>query len=285
MCRAPPITSSPACGRWAISKGKNVSYQNRWGRGSDAALPALAAELVALKPNVVVVSGGRGIEALRRASRIIPIVVPFTAELVGAGFATSLAHPEGNITGLSAMSADLSSKRLELLKEMLPRLARLAVLWNSRLGKEQRWSVIEATARTLAIVLKPVEIASAVQFDETFAAIAADRADAIYVINDRFTAVHSARMVELTARHRLPAMYDLRNFPDAGGLMSYGPHVADMYRRAATFVDKILRGAKPADLPVEQPTKFELVINLKAAKALGLAVPPTLIARADELIE
>jgi len=266
-------------------EGKNVRYATRWDGGRAAALPALAAELVALKPNVLVVSGGRAIEAVRRATKIIPVVVPFTSELVGAGFATSLAHPEGNITGLSAMSAELSAKRIELLKQALPRLARLAVIWNSPLGKEQRWGVIEATARSLAVALKSVEVRNVAAFDDAFAGIAADRVDAIYVILDRFTSANRARIIELAARHRLPAMYDFRSFLDAGGLMSYGPNIPDMYRRAAVFVDKILHGAKPADLPVEQPTKFQLVINLKTAKALGLAVPPTLLALADEVIE
>jgi putative ABC transport system substrate-binding protein len=266
-------------------EGKNVRYATRWDGGIAAGLPALAAELVALKPKVIVVSGGRAIEAVRRATKIIPVVVPFTSELVGSGFATSLAHPEGNITGLSAMSGDLSAKRIELLKVALPGLARLAVIWNSPLGKDQRWGVIEATARTLAIALTPVGIRNAAALDEAFAGIAADRTDAIYVILDRFTSANRTRIVELAARHRLPAMYDFRSFPEAGGLMSYGPHIPDMYRRAAVFVDKILHGAKPADLPVEQPTKFQLVINLKTAKALGLALPPTLLALADEAIE
>jgi putative ABC transport system substrate-binding protein len=235
-------------------EGKNVRYAIRWDGGRAAALPALAAELLALKPNVIVVSGGRAIEAVRRATKIIPVVVPFTSELVGAGFATSLAHPEGNITGLSAMSAELSAKRIELLKQALPGLARLAVIWNSSLGKEQRWGVIESTARSLAIALKSLDIRNAAAFDDAFASIAADRVDAIYVILDRFTSANRARIIELAAHHKLPAMYDFAAFG-----RRWADELWPTYsRHGSTSGGPLTRsfGAKPADLPVEQPAKF-----------------------------
>jgi putative tryptophan/tyrosine transport system substrate-binding protein len=266
-------------------EGRNLVYEMRWGRGSDEALLNLAGELVALKPNVIVVGGGRAIDAVRRATKTIPVVVPFAGDLVGPGFVSSLARPEGNITGLSAMSSEISAKRIELLKEAFPKLVRLAVVWNSALSKEARWDVTEATARALAIELRSMEIAKPAAFDEASADISVQRIDAIYMIHDRFLLVHRARAIALAAKHRLPAMYDFRDYPDAGGLMSYGPNRSDMHRRGAVFVDKILRGAKPADLPIEQPTKFELVVNLKTAKSLGLDVPPILLARADEVIE
>jgi putative ABC transport system substrate-binding protein len=265
--------------------GRNVVYQIRWGAGSDRTLPQLAAELVALEPAVIVVSGTRAIDAVRRATATIPVVVPFTGEMVWRGFAASLAHPGGNVTGLSAMTADVSAKRLELMKEALPKLTRVALLWNSAPGRDMRWSVVEATARALAVELTAVELRDLAAAADAFAAMQPTRGEAAYVINDRFISDHRAPLIELAAKHRVATMFDYREYTAIGGLMSYGPSIAAMHRRGAVFVDKILRGAKPADLPIEQPTRFELVINLKTAIALGVEIPATLLARADEVIE
>jgi putative ABC transport system substrate-binding protein len=266
-------------------EGRNVVYQTRWGMGRGEGLPRLAAELIALNPNVIVVAGGRAINAVRQATQVIPVVVPFTSDLLGQGFVASLADPGGNITGLSAMSVEISAKRIELLKQALPKLARLAVVWNSALGKDARWEVIEAAARALDVELESVEVRDAAGLEDAFISTLPSRVDAVYVINDRFTRARYARIIELAAKARLAAMYDFREYADAGGLMSYGPSVPDMWRRAASYVDRILKGAKPADLPVEQPTKFELVINLKTAKAIGIKISEEFLLRADQVIE
>lgn len=266
-------------------EGQSVTYHQRWGRGSEDALPALAAELVALRPDVIVVAGVRGVTAVRRAGGDGPIVVPFMSDLVGTGTVAGLARPGGNITGLTGMSAELGVKRLELLREMLPGSTRVAVIWNSAVNKDSRWAAAEAAARALGLDLASVEIRDAAALDPAFARLAADGTNAVMVFNDRFTGAQAARIIALAAHHRLPTIYDFRDYTESGGLISYGPNVTSMYRRSAVLVDKILRGARPEDIPIEQPARLELIINLATARALGLEIPQALLARADEVIE
>jgi putative tryptophan/tyrosine transport system substrate-binding protein len=206
---------------------------------------------------------------------------------VGQGFVMSLARPGGNVTGVSFdASPDITAKQLQLILETVPKASRVAVLWNPTSPfLRSYWSVAQAAAPALGVVLQSLEVQDASQYETAFKAIGRDRADALVVLSDSFATFHRARIAELAAEHRLPVLYGHRQYVEAGGLMSYGPSLFDVYRRAAAYVDKILKGTRPADLPVEQPTKYELVINLKTAKALGLEVPPSLLARADEVIE
>jgi putative ABC transport system substrate-binding protein len=265
--------------------GRNVRIEYRWSEGSAERLPALAAELVALKVDVIVVGGGRAISAAREATRTIPIVVAFTSDLAGAGLVASVARPGGNVTGLSAMSPELSAKRVELLHEVVPKVASVAALWSSEAGKDLRWDTTHRTAAALGITLRSFQVRSADELEAAFAAMRREQSGALLVFNDRLTNTHRAAIIALAARHRVPAMYDMRAYVDDGGLMSYGPDVPAIYRRAASYVDRILRGARPADLPVEQPSHFELVVNRKTAAALGLAIPPSVLLRATRLVE
>ncbi len=266
-------------------EGQSIVIESRYAEGRPDRLPALAAELVRLNVHILVPSGTRSIRAATQATRTLPIVVPFTSDLVGTGLVASLARPGGNITGLTAMSPELTGKRLEMLKEVVPRVLRVAILWNSVQGKDLKWGPAQAAAQALAVKLQSVQVQGPDDFERAFGAMTRWRAGALLTFNDGFISNSRWRIVELAAKNRLPAMYELKGFVDEGGLMSYGPHVPDMYRRAATYVDKILKGAKPADLPVEQPTRFELVINLKTAKALGLTTPQSVMIRADQVIQ
>ena len=265
--------------------GQSIVIESRFAEGRPDRLPALAAELVRLKVDILVPAGIRAIRAASQATRTIPIIVPFTSDLVGTGLVASLARPGGNITGLTAMSPELTGKRLELLKEAFPKVSRVAILWNSVQGKDLKWGEAQGAAQKLALKLQSVEVRGLDDFDRAFAAMAREHADALLALSDGFIGNNRRRIVDLAFKHRLPAMYELKGYVDEGGLMSYGPHVPDMWRRAATYVDKILKGAKPADLPVEQPMKFELVINLKTAKAFGLTIPQSVLIRADQAIQ
>ena len=256
----------------------------RYAEGQPDRLPALAAELVRLKVDVLVPSGARATRAATQATRTIPIIVPFTSDLVGTGLVASLARPGGNITGLTAMSPELTGKRLELLKEVLPKVSRVAVLWNSVQGKDLKWGPAQAAAQALAVKLQSVQLQGPDDFERAFGAMIKERTEVLLTFNDSVILNSRRRVVELASKNRLPAMYELKGYVDEGGLISYGPHVPDMWRRAATYVDKIRKGAKPADLPVEQPTRFELIINLKTAKALGLTIPQSVLIRADQVI-
>jgi len=219
------------------------------------------------------------------ATRTIPIVM-FAGDPVKLGLVASLARPGGNVTGLSYLNVDLNSKRLEILKQLVPGVTRVAVLRNPNVAIHAMfWEATEAAARKLGAALEPIEARAPEDFDRAFAAAVRAKAQALLALDDPLTVGYASKIVALASTSRLPAMYGFREFPDEGGLMSYGPNFVDLFRHAVRFVDKILKGAKPADLPVEQPTKFELVINLKTAKALGLTVPPTLLAQADEVIE
>jgi putative tryptophan/tyrosine transport system substrate-binding protein len=266
---------------------QNIRFEVRWARGDNETLPALAAQLVALKPEVIVTNGEPAIRAVKNAAGAIPIVMAVVGDPVGAGLAASLTRPGGNLTGLSNLGAGLVGKRLELLHEAVPKSGCIAVLRNpeDQVLDPVYWNEITQAGQKLGSTLRPIPVRGASELDLGFAEIARQGCQALVEMpNAVFTAART-QIVELAARYRIAAIYDTREFVDAGGLMSYGPDLNDMYRRAAVYVDKILKGARPADLPIEQPTKFELVINLKTAKALDLAVPASLLARANEVME
>ena len=269
-------------------EGQHLVIVSRSAEGSTERLPDLAAELVRLPVEVLVAAGAPAIRAAQNATRTIPIVMAGTADAVAQGFIASLAHPGGNITGLSDLGAELPGKRLELLKETVPQSARIAVLLNPASPYHAaRMHNLTVAAQTLGVQLHVVEVRRAEEVAPAFAALAQARADALLVVSDALVLSTSRdrRIAALAATSRLPAMYDWRAFVDAGGLMSYGPSFQDTYRRAAAYVDKILKGVRPGELPVEQPIKFELIINLKTAKALGMTMPPSLLLLADEMIQ
>lgn len=269
-------------------EGQNIAIEYRWTETEVERFPSLAAELTTLNLDAIVTAGGtRAALAAKRATTAIPIVFTAAGDPVQEGLVASLARPGGNITGFSLFSPDLAGKRLELLKEAVPQADLIAVLLNPDAVSAEVWKArlqeADASARTLGVRLKVVEARGPEDLDRAFLEISG--AGALSVFVTPLFLVERKRIAELAATHRLPAVSEFREFAEAGGLMSYGPNIADLNRRAAGYVAKILRGAKPADLPVEQPTKFELVINLKTAKALDLTVPPSLLARADEVIE
>jgi putative tryptophan/tyrosine transport system substrate-binding protein len=266
-------------------EGRSIAIEPRWAEGQLDRLPALAAELVQLPVDVIVTFLGAAPHAAKHTTTTVPIVTIYAADPVGTGLVASLARPGGNITGLSGLATDLSGKRLELLKEALPSLARVAVLWNSlSAGMTLSFEQIQAAARTLGVTVQPLGVQNAQDIDRAFAALTEERPDALFMITDVLTDPHSRRLIYFAAKSQLPTMFEFRGQVANGGLMSYGPSLTDQSRRAASYVDRILKGAKPADLPVEQPMKFELVINLKTAQALGLTIPPTLLFQADEVI-
>ncbi len=265
-------------------EGQNIVIEYRIAEGYGR-LPDLVSELVRLKVAVIFARSTAAVEAARKVTTTIPIV-SVSADPVREGFAASLRRPGGNITGLANFTSELAGKRLQLLKEVIPKLSRVAVLWfPDNPSAALRMRETDAAASALGIKLEPVEVRRPNDFEPAFLAMEKQRVDAFVPLRSNLINLNRKRIVELAAKNRLAAMYDDREFSEAGGLMSYGTMLADLDRRAATYVDKILRGTKPTDLPIEQPTKFELLINLKTAKALGLEIPPTLLARADEVIE
>lgn len=267
-------------------EGRNIRFEYRFADGVIDRLPGLAAELVALNPGVIVSGPLPANLAVQKATSTIPIVMGTGADPVGFGLVKSLAHPGGNITGVANFAEALASKQLDLMRELLPRLGRIAVLINiTNPVHVPQWHETQAAAIKAAISLVPFEIQSAEQLETAFAAFARERVDALLVPPDVTFFTYRRRIAEFAVSARLPAVYFTREQAQDGGLMSYGPDIREGYRRAATYVDKILKGSKPGDLPVEQPTKIELVINLKTAKALGLEIPPQLLARSDEVIE
>ena len=267
-------------------EGKNIAFERRYAENRLDRLPALAAELVDLKVDVIVAAGTLAPLAAKRATTTIPIVMTAAGDPVGSGLVPSLARPGGNVTGLSLMVPDLGGKRLELLKELLPRMSRVAVLWNAANPYPALvFKETERAAQTLGIEVQSLEVREPNDFGHAFEAAERHQPDALIMVEDPLTIDFRKQIADFALTHRLPAMNGFRQFVDAGGLMAYGASLSDLLRRAAGYVDKILRGAKPSDLPVEQPTKFELIINLKTAKALGIENPPMLLARADELIE
>jgi putative ABC transport system substrate-binding protein len=266
-------------------EGKNIVIEFRWADERYDRLPDLAAELVRLNVDVIVTAGTPAIRAVKNATTTIPIVMATSGDPVGFGFVASLARPGGNITGSSIFAPELSAKRLELFKETLPRAQRVAVLLNPDNSiNERNLPAMERTARSLKVGLQRFEVRRPDEFKDVFSAIAKQRVDAVALPEDDFLNANRSGIAELVAKQRLPSI-GRKEFAEAGGLIGYGVNFLDLYRQAATFVDKILRGAKPGDLPIEQPTKFELVINLKTAKALGLTIPQSVLARADEVIQ
>ena len=277
-------------------EGQNITVERRYSEGRAERLPDLATQLVRLKVDVIVVDAcGALLNAASQATSTIPIVVAAcNDDLVATGLISSLARPGGNITGLSEFTAELGAKRLQLLKEAVPKVRRAAVLWNPAYSERfsanfrfwsSDWKEMRAAAQVLGMTLQSVEIRGPDDFDTAFSAMTRERADALIAFSDPLIVLHGRRITDLAAKSRLPAIYASREVVDAGGLMSYGPSISDLFRRAGVYVGKILKGAKPADLPVEQPTKFELVINLKAAKGLGLTIPQSLLIRADQVIQ
>jgi putative ABC transport system substrate-binding protein len=267
-------------------EGQNIAIEFRWAEGKYDRLPDLAAQLVSLKVDIIVASGLPAIQAAKQATRTIPIVMATSLDPVATDFAASLARPGGNITGLSAMAPELVGKQLELLKEVVPRVSRVALLGNpANPGTMPMVRRAQDAARASGVRLQPLEARSLSEINGAFAAMTKERAGALIVLLDVMFADHPARIADLAARHRVPAVYGSREFAEAGGLIAYGSSFVDRYRRAATFVDKILKGTKPADLPIEQPTKFELTINLRAAKTLGLTIPQSVLLRAEEIIQ
>ena len=268
-------------------EGRNIVVEYREAEGHAERFPALAADLVALKVDVIMVTNTPGALALKQATRTIPIVFT-SADPVASGLVTSLARPGGNLTGLSGLSPELAGKCLELLKQAVPGVTRVAALWSRGYGEPTDKNTLkeaDVAARALGVQLQVVEARGPEDFDRAFADMSRARAGSLIVFGSNILIVERRRVVELAAKNRLPAVYQFREFVEAGGLMSYGSNFPDQVRRAATYVDKILKGAKPGDLPVEQPTKFEPVVNLKTAKALGLTVPQSVLARADEVIQ
>lgn len=266
-------------------EGQDILLEYRYARGKDELLPDLAAELVRLKVDLILTWGVTAARVAKKATTTIPIVNGSMSDPVGAGLVPSLARPGGNLTGLTSQTPVLSGKRVELIKEMVPRLSRVAVLSTpnptARLGLRET----EVAARSMGLTLQALEVRGPNDFDAAFSAMARERAEALIVLADLMFVHHLKRLADLAAKHRLPTTHFSQEFVEAGGLMSYSPSFSDMFGRAAIYVDKILKGAKPADLPIEQATKFELVINLKTARALGLTVPQSALVLADRVIE
>ncbi len=265
---------------------KNIILEHRSAEGREDRLPSLASELVRLKVDIIVALEPPAAYAAKNATRTIPIVIRSSGDPVEEGFVTSIARPGGNITGLYSIAEELTGKRLELLKEVIPRVARVAVLWNPGLSVSGHWmKEAEVAARSLRVTLHPLEVREPKDFQGAFRSALKERAGALITLRNPLIVSERKMIADLALKNRLPAIYDDREFVEVGGLMSYGTNLADLYRRAATYVDKILKGAKPADLPVEQPMKFELVINLKTAKQIGVTIPPNVLARADKVIK
>ena len=267
-------------------EGKDIVIEWRFAKGKADRLPGLAAELVRLKVEVIVTSGPAATRAAKESTVTIPIVTAQDPDPVGNGLVASLARPGGNITGLSTLATEINGKRLELVKEIVPRLSRVAVLASSTTpGNAQQLKETELAARALGVQLQFLNVRGAKDIEPAFRAASKERADAVLVLQSPVFVNERTQLAELAVKSRLPAIYDRREFVDDGGLICYGTNFTDLSHRAATYVDKILKGAKPADLPVEQPTKFELVINLKAAKQIGLTISPNVLARADKVIK
>ena len=266
-------------------EGKNILIEYRYAEGKEERLPDLVAELVRLKVDIIVTIGPGPTLAAKKASATIPIVFAGASDPVGTGLVSSLAQPGGNITGLSLMAPDLDGKRLELLKEAVPKVARVAFLWRSG-GSRGNLPLtdMEAAAKALGLKLLSLEVRSLDDFEGAFARAKKERAQALITTTGALINTQQRRVLDFAAKNRLPAIYHYSEFVEAGGLMSYGPDNTDVFRRAATYVDKILKGAKPADLPVQQATKFEFIINLKAAKQIGLTIPVNVLERANQVI-
>jgi putative ABC transport system substrate-binding protein len=267
------------------TEGKNIVLEYRYAEGVIDRLPALAAELVRLKVDVIVATAEGGARAARQATKTTPIVLTTGADLVRSGLAESLAKPGGNVTGLSVLEENLSGKRLDILREAFPKATRVGYLWNpGAVIANPSFDQAKAIAQALAFQLHSYEVRTPAEIDKAFADMSKARPDAVLVLLSPLITLNSKRIAELALGQRLPGVYPTNQFVEEGGLIGYGPRIGDMYRRAATYVDKILKGSKPGDLPIEQPTTFELVINLKTARQIGVTIPPNLLARADRVV-
>jgi putative tryptophan/tyrosine transport system substrate-binding protein len=268
------------------TEGQNLIVERRYAEGHAERFQDFAAEMVRLKVDAVIVVTTPAAFAVRNATTTIPIIHPAAIDPVGTGLIASLAHPGGNITGLAVLNAETSAKRVELLREVVPALSRGAVLWNAgNPANTLAWKETEGAARALGVALQSVEVRGLKDFDGAFATIAEQHPDVLFVLQDALTLDYRKEIIGFTLKQQLPSMFVGKEWVEEGGLMSYGDRLPERYRRAADIVDRILRGAKPADIPVEQPTMFELAVNLKTAKAIGLTLPPAFLARADEVIE
>ena len=289
------VDGSPTRPRWeallnglrehGYSEGRNLVFERRFSEGNAERFPELAAELVRLRVDCIIVTTAPAALAAQNTTQTIPIVIPTMLDPVGAGLVASLARPGGTITGLSAQPPELMGKRLELLQEVVPGMTHVAVLWNAaNPANASAWSETQAAARALGLLLHAQAVRGPQDLEGAFARMVQARPEALLILPDALINMHRQPIVAFAAQQRLPSVVNTREWVVAGGLMSYGPSIPDLYRRAATYVDKLLKGAKPADLPVEQPMKFELVINLKTAEALGLTMPPRILFQADEVI-
>jgi putative ABC transport system substrate-binding protein len=268
------------------SDGENLAVEIRYAKGELDKLTNLATDLVQARVDVILTSGTEPVQAVKKVAGTIPIVMATIGDPVGIGIVASLARPGGNVTGLSLLATDLSAKRVELIKDALPRLMHLAVLWNpNNASVVLKFREIETASKSIGVQVSSLEVRQSSDLERGFEEITRAGAEALFTTEDALQINNRVQIVGLAMRYQLPVMSEFKLFTDAGAFMSYGPNVHDMWRRAASYMNKILKGAHPADLPIEQPTKFELVINLKTAKALGLSVPPSLLARADEVIE
>ena len=284
---APPRALREGLRGLGYVEGQNIAYQARFAEAKVERLPDLAAELVRLKVDVLVTQGGLAAAAAKRATSTIPIVMALASgDAVATGLIASLARPGNNITGLTDESVQLSAKRMELLKEAVPKATRIAVLWNENdQGMTLRYREIEKAARLLQVEVQALGVREPDDFDAAFAKMARQRPDAMFLVADALTNVNRKRFIEFAATQRIPAMYETDLLVRDGGLMSYGPRIEDSFRQAAVYVDRILKGAKPADLPAQQPTTYNLAVNLKTAATLGLTIPPSLLVRTDDLIQ
>jgi putative ABC transport system substrate-binding protein len=264
---------------------KNILIEVRYAEEKRDRIPELTNELVRLKADVIVTGGTETVRAAMRVTNAIPIVAASAGDLVRAGVVASLARPGGNVTGPTLMSPELSGKRLELLKEANPKISHVAVLWNIGADSGDEVKQTEVAAESLKLKIQSVEVRDPSEFESAYGAMTKQQADAVIIIQNGFILFHHKKILELAVKNRLPSMCELSQYVESGCLMGYGPSLLDSWRRAATYVDKILKGAKPADLPVEQPTKFEFVVNLKTAKQIGLTIPPNVLARADKVIK
>jgi putative ABC transport system substrate-binding protein len=283
---APPQALRESLRQLGYLEGRNILYEARFAEGRVERLPEMAAELPALHADVIVAQGRPAVVAAQKATSTIPIVIaPASSDAVATGVIASLAHPGGNVTGLSDELDQLSAKRVELLRDALPGMTRLAVVWNANdPGMQSRYRAIESAARALHLEVESHALRSADDFDVAFSAMAGRRPDALFLVTDALTNMNQSRVVEFSAKQRVPAMYESNAVVRQGGLMSYGPTSEDMFGRAAAYIDRIFKGAKPADLPAEQPTRYSLSVNLKTAASLGLTIPPLILVRADEVI-
>ena len=267
-------------------EGQNIALEFRFAQGRPEKLPAMAAELVHMKVEVIVTESVLAAREAKQATGTIPIVTAIHGDPVGAGLVASLTRPGGNVTGLSLLAPELSGKRLQLLKEVTPKATQVAAIWNAANPAAARYlTETRSAARSLGVQLQSVEVRHPSDLDAAFETVTGARASALITLPDGMLLANKTRIIEFAAKSRLPALFPDQEFAEAGGLMAYGPSLASNFRRAAAYVDKILKGAKPADLPIEQPTKFELTINLKTAKALGLTIPQSVLGRADQVIE